>query len=329
MPEPAAVSENLTTLSKHLAGHGIETGLASVLEAIALGCKSIGHRVRRARIEDVVGVAGGENVFGEIQQKLDILSDEVLLQCLRDTPAAGVYASEEQEGPIVLRPASDGGRFAILADPLDGSSNIDVAVSVGTIFSVLRNDRPDAESAESVLQPGRNQVAAGYVVYGSSMVLVLATGAGVDMYTLDPVLGDFVLVKAGIEVPAEKKIYSINEAYLNDFDDGLKAYLEFVHGAGYGARYIGSMVADVHRTLLKGGVFIYPATRKAPKGKLRLMYEGNPMGFVIERAGGAASAGATPILDVQPTEVHERTPVILGSRTEVEHVISRTHPAKT
>ncbi|MBW2242243.1 MAG: fructose-1,6-bisphosphatase [Deltaproteobacteria bacterium] len=327
MSDTPACTENLTTLSKHLAARGVEPGLASVLEALALGCKSIGHHVRRARIEDVVGAAGGQNVFGEIQEKLDVLSDEVLLQCLRDTPAAGVYASEEQEGPIVLRPASEGGRFAVLADPLDGSSNIDVAVSVGTIFSVLPNDRPDAESAEAVLQPGRNQVAAGYVVYGSSMVLVLATAAGVDMYTLDPVLGEFLLVKAGIEIPTEKKIYSINEAYTNDFDDGLKAYLEFAHGAGYGARYIGSMVADVHRTLLKGGVFIYPATAKAPQGKLRLMYEGNPMGFVIERAGGAASAGATPILETLPTHVHDRTQVILGSRIEVEHVTSRTHPA--
>lgn len=327
MSDAPVIAENLMTLSKHLAGRGIDTGLASVLEAIALGCKAIGHRVRRARIEDVIGEAGGENVFGEIQQKLDVLSDELLLQCLRDTPAAGVYASEEQEGPIVLRPASAGGRFVVLADPLDGSSNIDVAVSVGTIFSVLPNDRPDAESAEAVLQPGRNQLAAGYVVYGSSMVLVLATSAGVDMYTLDPVLGDFVLVKSAIEIPNKMKIYSINEAYLNDFDEGLKSYLEYAHGAGYGARYIGSMVADVHRTLLKGGVFIYPATAKAPKGKLRLMYEGNPMGFVIERAGGAASTGAAPLLDTLPTDVHQRTPIVMGSRTEVEHVISRTHPA--
>ncbi len=328
MPAPPVIAQNLTTLSKHLAGRALDPGLAGVLEALALGCKAIGHRVRRARIEDdIVGVAGGENVFGEVQQKLDVLSDEMLLQCLREAPAAGVYASEEQEGAIVLRPASEGGRYAVLADPLDGSSNIDVAVSVGTIFSVLPNDRPDAESAEAVLQPGRNQVAAGYVLYGSSIVLVLATAGGVDMYTLDPVLGDFVLVKEGIEIPAERKIYSINEAYVNDFDAGLKAYLEFAHGAGYAARYIGSMVADVHRTLLKGGVFIYPATAKAPQGKLRLMYEGNPMGFVIERAGGAASAGAAAILDAVPAQVHDRTPVILGSKLEVEHVTSRTHPA--
>lgn len=322
----AETAENLTTLAKHLAAQDLDPGLATVLEGLALGCKAIGHRVRRARIEDVVGVAGGENVFGEIQQKLDVLSDEVLLQCLRDAPAAAVYASEEQDGPVVLRTASEGGRFAVLADPLDGSSNIDVAVSVGTIFSVLPNDKPDDETGMAVLQPGRNQVAAGYVLYGSSIVLVLATEAGVDMFTLDPMLGDFVLVLAKIEIPQEKKIYSINEAYVNDFDEGLRDYLAFVHESGYGARYIGSMVADVHRTLLKGGVFIYPATGKSPQGKLRLMYEGNPMGYVIERAGGAASAGRGPILDRIPSEVHERTPVIVGSAAEVDHVTRRTHP---
>ncbi len=320
--EPAA-HENLTTLSKHLASRGLAPGLDEVLLAIALGGKAIGHRVRRARIDDVVGVAGGENVFGEVQQKLDVLSDEILLACLKDTRATAVYASEEQDGPLVLRTASEGGRYCVLADPLDGSSNIDVAVSVGTIFSVLPNDRPDAETAAAVLQPGRRQVAAGYIVYGSSVVLVLATEAGVDMYTLDPVLGEFVLVEEGIRIPDEKKIYSINEAYVNDFDDGLRAYLEYAHGSGYGARYIGSMVADVHRTLLKGGVFIYPATTKAPRGKLRLMYEGNPMGYVVERAGGAASAGTTPLLEAVPTDVHERTPVVLGSKAEVEQVTRR------
>ena len=319
----AAARENLMTLRKHLAGRDLPDGLAEVLEALALAGKAIGHQVRRARIEDVVGVAGGENVFGEIQQKLDVLSDEAVLQCLQETSSAAVYASEEQDGPVVLRKGSEGGKYAVLVDPLDGSSNIDVAVSVGTIVSVLPNEKSDAETADAVLQPGRKQVAAGYIVYGSSIVLVLATQAGVDMYTLDPVLGDYVLVLADIRIPDAKKIYSINEAYANDFDPGLRDYLEFAHGAGYGARYIGSMVADVHRTLLKGGVFIYPGTAKAPRGKLRLMYEANPMGYVVERAGGKASEGAAPILDAVPTEVHERIPVILGSGAEVDEVTSR------
>jgi fructose-1,6-bisphosphatase I len=231
-----------------------------------------------------------------------------------------VYASEEQEQPTVLRPKSAGGEFVVLADPLDGSSNIDVAVSVGTIFSVLRNNQPDATTARAVLQRGSAQLAAGYVLYGTSVLLVLATAHGTDMYALDPGIGEFVLVKPKMSVPSESKTYSINEAYVNEFAAGLRAYLEFAHGAGYGARYIGSMVADVHRTLLKGGVFIYPATKKAPKGKLRLMYECNPMAFVLEQAGGAGSTGAQRILEVEPGGLHDRVPVILGSANEVECV---------
>ncbi len=321
MSEP--IEENLITLGKHLRD-GRQLGrLGEVIEAIALATKSIAAKIRRARIDDVIGEVGNINVQGEVQQKLDVLSDELVLRCMRECPPVAVYASEEQERPVVLRSKSDGGEYAVLSDPLDGSSNIDVAVSVGTIFSVLPNDQPDVSTADAVLQPGRNQVAAGYVLYGSSVLLVLATAQGVDMYVLDPALGDFVLVMTGIQMPAEKKIYSINEAYTNDFDAGLKSYLEFAHANGYGARYIGSMVADVHRTLMKGGVFIYPATAKAPKGKLRLMYEGNPMAYVMEQAGGTGSAGVEAILAVVPEELHERTPVIVGSKAEVEHVTSR------
>jgi fructose-1,6-bisphosphatase I len=315
--------ENLRTLSQHLRHEKERGGLADVIEAIALAGKCIATKVRRARIDDVIGALGGTNVQGEVQQKLDVLSDELILACLRACPSAAVYASEEQEQPVVLRTRSQGGEYTVLCDPLDGSSNIDVAISVGTIFSVLRNDRPDAETDQSVLQPGSSQVAAGYVLYGSSVVLVLSLGQGVDLYVLDPALGDFVLAKQGVQTPAESKTYSINEAYANDFEPQLRAYLEFAHGAGYGARYVGSMVADVHRTLLKGGVFIYPGTAKSPKGKLRLMYEGNPMAFVIEQAGGAASAGAGRLLDVVPQKLHDRTPVILGSRREVERVLEK------
>jgi fructose-1,6-bisphosphatase I len=231
-------------------------------------------------------------VQGEVQQKLDVLSDALLLECLRACPSCAVYASEEQEKPVVLRTRSAGGEYVVLADPLDGSSNIDVAVSVGTIFSVLRNTAADAATADSVLQKGDAQVAAGYVLYGTSVLLVLATSRGTDMYAFDPGIGEFVIVKQKMTMPAESKTYSINEAYVNDFSDGLRKYLEYAHAAGYGARYIGSMVADVHRTLLKGGVFIYPGTKKAPKGKLRLMYECNPMAYVLEQAGGAGSTGA-------------------------------------
>jgi fructose-1,6-bisphosphatase I len=315
------MSDNLLTLGRHLRAQKEIGALAEVIESIALAGRAIAHRVRRARIEDVIGEAGAVNVQGEVQQKLDVLSDQLLMQSLRACPAVALYASEEQAGAAVLHTRATGAEYCVLADPLDGSSNIDVAVSVGTIWSVHRHDRPDAEIEQSALQAGRHQVAAGYILYGSSVVLVLSVGRGVSMYVLDPLLGDFVLVKDAVRVPATNKTYSINEAYVNDFEDGLKAYLAFVHGAGYGARYIGSMVADVHRTLLKGGVFLYPGTKKAPEGKLRLLYEGNPMAYVIEQAGGLASTGKGPLLDVTPSKLHQRTPVVLGSAGEVEHVL--------
>ena len=315
------MSDNLLTLGRHLRAQKEGGALAGVIEAIALAGKAIAHRVRRARIEDVIGEAGAVNVQGEVQQKLDVLSDQLLIESLRACPAVALYASEEQDGALVLRTRAAGAEYCVLADPLDGSSNIDVAVSVGTIWSVHRHARPDAEIERSALQAGRRQLAAGYILYGSSVVLVLSVGRGVSMYVLDPLLGDFVLVKDGVRVPTASKTYSLNEAYVNDFDDGLKVYLDWAHGAGYSARYIGSMVADVHRTLLKGGVFLYPGTKKTPEGKLRLLFEGSPMAYVIEQAGGLASTGQGPLLDVEPAKLHQRTPVVLGSAGEVEHVL--------
>jgi fructose-1,6-bisphosphatase I len=315
------MSDNLMTLGRHLRVQKDAGGLVDVIEAIALAGKAIAHRVRRARIDDVIGEAGAVNVQGEAQQKLDVLSDQLLLECLRACPAVAVYASEEQEGAIVLRTRAEGAAYCVLADPLDGSSNIDVAVSVGTIFSVQRHERPDAEIEQSAVQPGRKQAAAGYILYGSSVVLVLSLGRGVSMYVQDPLLGEFVLVKEGLRVPAACKTYSLNEAYVNDFEDGLRGYLDWAHGAGYGARYIGSMVADVHRTLLKGGVFLYPGTKKAPEGKLRLLYEASPMALLVEQAGGAASDGKQALLDVPAAKLHQRTPVVIGSAAEVEHVL--------
>jgi fructose-1,6-bisphosphatase I len=320
--------ENLITLRTHLRarkdeGSLVHAELVGVIDAIALAAKSIAHKVRRARIDDVLGDAGDVNFHGERQQKLDVLSDELLLHCLRDRPEVALFASEERDEPVVVRPRSDGGRFCVLVDPLDGSSNIDVAVSVGTIFGVLPNESADEATAAAALQAGTRQVAAGYVLYGSSAVMVLTLGAGVDMYVLDPLLGDFLLVQEGLRIPEAKKIYSINEAYVNDFEPGMRDYLEYTHASGYTSRYIGSMVADVHRTLLKGGVFLYPATRKAPEGKLRLLYEANPMALLVEQAGGAAAAGAGRILEVVPEDLHQRTPVILGSPAEVEQVTRR------
>jgi fructose-1,6-bisphosphatase I len=190
-------------------------------------------------------------------------------------------------------------------------------VSVGTIFSVLRNREPDDATPRSALQPGARQVAAGYVLYGSSVVLVLTAGRGVDLFVLDPDLGEFLLAKEGLRMP-EEKIYSINEAYWNEFDEPVRRYLTWAHESGYGSRYVGSMVADVHRTLLKGGTFLYPATRKAPEGKLRLLYEACPMALLVEQAGGVAAAGGRRILDIEPTELHQKTPVMLGSPKAME-----------
>jgi fructose-1,6-bisphosphatase I len=320
MSRDQPIRENLFTLDHHLAAAPLPEGLAGVISAIALAAKAIAQKVRRARIEDVLGEVGKTNLHGESQQKLDIMADLLLRLTLEREPAVGVLASEEADEATVVRSAADGGRFIVCFDPLDGSSNIDVAVSVGTIFGVSPLGEGGAGSDAQLLQPGSQQVAAGYVLYGSSVLLVFTTGSGVDMFVLDPVLGDFVRVGVGLQIPASKKIYSLNEGYFKTFPESYQRYLERAHEDGYSGRYIGSMVADVHRTLLKGGVFLYPPTVGHPDGKLRLLYEANPMAAVVEQAGGAAMAGLERMLDVQPTAIHQRVPVILGSTAEVERV---------
>lgn len=300
---------------------GAADGLAEVVIAIAEAGKVIARHVQRARIEDVVGDAGGSNIHDEVQQKLDVIADEEMIEKLSAVPSVAVCGSEEEDEARVLRSAADGGRYAVAFDPLDGSSNIDVGVGVGTIFGIWPVTEADTDTAAALLKPGRDQVGAGYLLYGSQVALVISLGDGVDMFVLDPDLGEFVRVLDGIEIPDSKKIYSINEAYTPLFPAGIRSYLAASHADGYGARYIGSMVADVHRTLLKGGVFIYPETTKNPEGKLRLLYEAAPMGFVIEQAGGRATTGAQPILEVEATGIHQRTPVVLGSTAEVDRVI--------
>lgn len=304
-----------TPLGAQLRQEPATAPLAEAIEAIAGAGLVLAEKLRRARLEDVIGEAGAVNVQGEAQQKLDVLADEMLLEKLSRCAAVAAYASEEQAQPQVLH--ADG-RYCVLCDPLDGSSNIDVAVPVGTIFGVLPCSGGAAEAA--LLQPGRVLLCAGYLLYGSSTALVLASAAGVDLFVLDPGRGEFLLVQRGLQMPAERKIYSLNEANINSFDDGLQRWLHFAHENGYGARYIGSMVADVHRTLLRGGVFLYPATAANPQGKLRLLYECNPMASVMERAGGAATDGAAAILDIAPEALHQRCPVILGSSAEVARV---------
>lgn len=318
---------NVTSLQSHiLAGEASAPGSTGdftwILSALSLAAKAIAHKVRIARIEDVLGDHGAANVHGESQQKLDVIANEILMTCLGNRPSVAVVASEEDDEPTLLRRSQDGGKYCVIFDPLDGSSNLDVGVGVGTIFSILRNDPTIAGTVETLCQCGSRQVAAGYVLYGSSTVFVLTTGRGVDMFVLDPSIGSFILVKSQIKMPVTGKTYSVNEANRRTFPDGFSKYLDWAQDQGYSSRYIGSMVADVHRTLLKGGVFMYPPTKKNPEGKLRLMYEANPVAMIMEQAGGKGMTGTGGrILDVQPTSIHQRTSVIVGSANEVDAVV--------
>jgi len=282
--------------------------------------------VRRAGLVDVLGAFGRTNVQGEEQQKLDVIANDTMIQSIAYTGRVCVMASEEDPEPFPIPEQYNPGKYVLLHDPLDGSSNIDVNVSIGTIFSVHhRVTESGPGTLEDCLQKGRGQVAAGYVIHGSSTVLVYTVGRGVHMFTLDPTIGEFRLVDHDIKTPADGKYYSINESYYQRWSDGYRRVVQEFKGVENSehrknARYIGSLVADFHRNLLSGGVFMYPADSKAPQGKLRLLYEASPLAFVAEQAGGAASDGVTPILDIQPTELHQRTPLLIGSREDVAFV---------
>ena len=296
--------------------------LSWILSAISISAKMISAQVRRARLEDVLGSAGEQNVQGETQQKLDVIANEILMRNLGGRQGVAVVASEENEQAVILRESNDGEtRYCVMFDPLDGSSNLDIAGGVGTIFSILRKDRRSARIEDSLLQPGTRQVAAGYVLYGSSTIFVLTVGNGVDLFVLDPSIGAFMLVESKLVMPKAGKSYSVNEGNRRSFPDGYIRYLDWAQERAYSSRYVGAMVADIHRILLKGGVFLYPPTKKAPSGKLRLMYEANPMAMLIEQAGGRAiAAPGQRILQIKPTDIHQRTPVVMGSIEEVEHV---------
>jgi fructose-1,6-bisphosphatase I len=327
---------NITSLQSHILDEEARYPSASgdltwILSAISLAAKAIASKVRHARIEDVLGDHGAANVHGETQQKLDVIANDILMTCLGNRRTIAVVASEEDEEPTILRRGVEGGKYCVVFDPLDGSSNLDVSVSVGTIFSILRNQPEIADPVETILQPGAEQVAAGYILYGSSTVFVLTTGRGVDMFVLDSTIGSFVLVKRQLRIPERYASYSVNEANRLSFPEGYQRYLDWAHRNGYSSRYIGSMVADLHRILLKGGVFLYPPTARNPEGKLRLMYEGNPMAMIVEQAGGKGLVGALPsgnggiiatrLLDVRPTTIHQRTSVVIGSSAEVDRVM--------
>jgi fructose-1,6-bisphosphatase I len=312
--------------------NNIPAELRLLIEVVARACKTISHAVSKGALGEVLGSAGSENVQGEVQKKLDVISNEMLLEANEWGGHLAAMASEEMESIHPIPNRYPKGEYLLLFDPLDGSSNIDVNVSIGTIFSVLKAPEGMATPAEKdFLQCGAKQVAAGYAVYGPQTVLVLTTGNGVNCFTLDREMGSWVLTQRNMKIPAETKEFAINASNARHWYPPVKRYVdEMLAGEtgprqkNFNMRWIASMVADVHRILNRGGIFMYPADAREPDkpGKLRLMYEANPMAFIVEQAGGAATNGKQRILDVQPQKLHERVAVFLGSRSEVERVTS-------
>ena len=297
--------------------------LSGLLYDIALAAKMIANKVRMAGLADIIGATGTENVQGEIQQKLDVLANDMIIKALDHSGRLCAMASEEEPDIIQIPDNFRCGKYCLLFDPLDGSSNIDVNVPVGTIFSVVRKITRGARGEmEDMLQPGRRQVAAGYVIYGSSTMMVYTTGQGVHGFTLDPQIGEFLLSHPNIQIPEHGRYLSVNDSYEQVWDEDVRALMRRYRGLDgardpMSVRYVGSLVADFHRNLLGGGLFAYPANEKNPRGKLRLLYEANPLAFIVEQAGGLASNGHIRILDVEPTELHQRTPLYIGSRRDV------------
>ncbi len=300
--------------------------LSRLINSLRLAAKVVSHQVNQAGLVDIVGAFGTENVQGEQQQKLDVYANEVFINTLVNREIVCGIASEEEDDFITIhgKKGDNDSKYVVLIDPLDGSSNIDVNVSVGTIFSIYRRVTPEGTPVqlEDFLQKGENQVAAGYIVYGSSTMLVYTTGAGVNGFTLNPAIGTFYLSHPNMKIKEDGSIYSINEGNYIQFPQGVKDYLKYCQeeqgDRPYSARYIGSLVSDIHRNILKGGIYIYPTSTKAPKGKLRLLYECNPIAFIMEQAGGRASDGYNRIMEIEPTELHQRVPFFCGSKNMVE-----------
>ncbi|NDH52520.1 MAG: class 1 fructose-bisphosphatase [Betaproteobacteria bacterium] len=323
------------SLTRYLVEHQrvhalIPADLRLLLEVVARACKSISHAVNKGALGGALGSAESENVQGEVQKKLDIIANEVLIEANEWGGHLAAMASEEMEGIYIVPNRYPQGEYLLLFDPLDGSSNIDVNVSIGTIFSVLRKPDGPAGVAESdFLQPGHQQVAAGYCVYGPQTTLTLTVGDGVAMFTLDREQGSFVLTQENVRIPADTKEFAINMSNMRHWDEPVTRYVDEClagatgpRGKDFNMRWVASMVADVHRILMRGGVFLYPWDKREPAkpGKLRLMYEANPMGWLVEQAGGSATNGHQRILDIDPGQLHQRVSVILGSRNEVERV---------
>jgi Fructose-1,6-bisphosphatase len=295
--------------------------LSRLINSIRLAAKVVNYKVNKAGLVDIVGAVGEQNIQGEDQQKLDVFANNTFIQTLINREIVCGIASEENDDFIVIKGKDEchNNKYVVLMDPLDGSSNIDVNVSVGTIFSVFRRITPIGTpvTAEDFLQPGINQVAAGYVIYGTSTMLVYTTGRGVNGFTLNPAIGTFYLSHPNMQFPKDGNIYSINEGNYVHFPQGVKDYIKYCQleegDRPYTSRYIGSLVSDIHRNMIKGGIYIYPTSSKAPSGKLRLLYECNPMAFLAEQAGGKASDGFGRIMEIQPTELHQRVPFFCGS----------------
>lgn len=290
--------------------------LSQLLRDIALAGKIINRGVNKSGLLEISGAFGSKNVQGEEQQKMDVIANIRFTRALHNGGQVCAIVSEEDEEVIKL---NNQGKYVVCMDPLDGSSNIDVNVSIGTIFSIYRRiSAQGTEVTESdLIQPGVDQVAAGYILYGSSTMLVYTTGHGVNGFTLEPTLGEFLLSHVNMKYPEDGKIYSINEGGWKHFDEGLKSYIEWCKESMFTARYIGSLVADFHRNMLKGGIYIYPATAIAPNGKLRLLYECNSLAFIAEQAGGLATDGKGRIMEIKPTSFHQRSPLFIGSKKMV------------
>jgi fructose-1,6-bisphosphatase I len=298
--------------------------LSRIFRSLELAAKVVNRDVRKAGLVDILGNHGSTNTHGEEQKKLDVIANEVFIAALSKSGEVSVIISEENDDPVFIE-GCENEKYIIAIDPLDGSSNIDVNASIGTIFSIYRRSNyTQAPTAEDCMQKGKHQVAAGYIIYGSSTMLVYTTGLGVNGFTLDDSIQEFCLSHPNIQIPQDGKIFSVNEGNYADFPEGIRNYIDHCKvkdketNRPYGARYIGSLIADFHRNLLKGGIFMYPATEKTPNGKLRLMYECNPMAFIVEQAGGAASTGQGRILDLVCTDLHQRAPIYIGSSNMVE-----------
>ena len=309
--------------------HPEATGeLSQLLHDLSLAAKIISLEVNKAGLVDILGFTGSDNVHGEHVKKLDMFAHEIMVKAMDHGGHLCAMASEEEEGIIHIPSEHNIGKYVLLFDPLDGSSNIDANISIGTIFSIYKRISPDGQpgTMEDMIQPGLEQIAAGYVVYGSSTMLVYTAGHGVHGFTLDPAFGEFLLSHENIQIPKKAKIYSINEGNYLYWHTGLKKYIKYLQeedkadGRPYSSRYIGSMVADIHRNLLYGGIFMYPGDSRNPNGKLRMMYECNPMAYIVEAAGGRASNGKQRILEIKPEKLHQRMPIFIGCEYDVRLV---------